>query len=289
MKNKVYTVIVLIFFLLGCGSKEVDNRAEFFPKTELTPNNIPDKDKIWVFILAGQSNMAGRGKVEPIDTIPNSRVLTIDKNENLLVAKEPLHFYEPTMTGLDCGLSFGKELLKHVPDSISVLLIPTAVGASSIRQWISDETFRNVTLFSNFKKKAGIGKKYGKIKGILWHQGETDSSTKEAIASHDKNLGKLFTLFRNETNTPDLPIFLGELGTFSKTDENWRALNSKLKAYSEMDLNAYLIRTNDLNHKGDSVHFDSEGQRKLGKRFAKKFSEIEISSAHNHVNEKQAK
>ena len=78
--------------------------------------------------------MAGRGKVESIDTIPDYRIFTINKEGKLILAKEPLHFYEPKITGLDCGLSFGKELLKHIPDSISVLIMPTAIGGSSISQ-----------------------------------------------------------------------------------------------------------------------------------------------------------
>ena len=51
-----------------------------------------DKKKTWVFILAGQSNMAGRGAVEAEDTITHPRINTNDKNGNIILAKEPLHF-----------------------------------------------------------------------------------------------------------------------------------------------------------------------------------------------------
>jgi hypothetical protein len=179
------------------------------------------------------------------------------------------------MTGLDCGLSFGKELLKHIPDSISILIIPTAVGGSSISQWINDSVFRNVALLSNFNKKVEIGKEYGKIKGILWHQGESDAIKGERINIYDEQLKKLFTLFRNKTDNNSLPILIGELGSFSQNDDNWRAINSEIEEYIKTDTNAYLIKTNDLNHKGDRIHFDSEGQRKLGQRFAEKFNQIE--------------
>jgi hypothetical protein len=40
----------------------------------------------------------------------------------------------PKEQGLDCGLSFAKSLIKKIPDCISILIIPTAVGGSSIRQ-----------------------------------------------------------------------------------------------------------------------------------------------------------
>ena len=245
-------------------------REKYFPQIEIFPETIPDKENVWVFIMAGQSNMAGRGHVEPNDTVPNFRILSINKKGNLIVAKEPLHFYEPSMTGLDCGLSFGKELLKHIPDSIYILLIPTAVGGSSISQWINDSTFRNVTLFSNFREKVEIGKKHGIIKGILWHQGEADAKSTE-IKIYDKQLEKLFSLFRNEINDRHLPIFIGELGSFSKTNENWQSINVKIRNYVKNDTNSYVIKTGDLFDKGDRVHFNSEGQRIMGQRFAEEF------------------
>jgi len=286
MTNKIYILIISIFVLIGCGPKQNDDRTEFFPKIEQKPNEILKKENVWVYILAGQSNMAGRGKVEPIDTIPNSKIFTINKEGELILAKEPLHFYESTMTGLDCGLSFGKELLKHIPDSVSVLIIPTAVGGSSIGQWINDSTFRNVTLLTNFKEKIEIGKKYGIIKGILWHQGENDATAQETIEIYNKQLQKLFTLFRNEINNSELPIIIGELGSFSKIDDSWQAINSKIEEYIKTDQNSYLISTNDLKDKGDRVHFDSEGQREIGKRFAEKYIKIEEKPAHNSVYKK---
>jgi hypothetical protein len=84
----------------------------------------------------------------------------------------------------------------------------------------------------------------------------------------------LFTLFRNEIDNKALPIFLGELGSFSINIENWQVINNKIKEYIETDSVAFIIKTSDLNHKGDRVHFDSEGQREIGKRFAEKFIEI---------------
>ena len=68
-----------------------------------------------------------------------------------------------------------------------------------------------------------------------------------------------------------IPIFIGELGSFSKTDKNWQAINKQIREYETIDSNAYVIKTNDLKDKGDQLHFNSESQRILGKRFAEKF------------------
>ena len=129
MINRVFQLTIVLFSMLSLSyGQDTNERTQFFPKVELAVENIPNKENLWVFILAGQSNMAGRGLVGPQDTVPNNRVYTLNKQGNIIFAKEPLHFYEPTMAGLDSGLSFGKALIKHIPDSISVLLIPTAVG-----------------------------------------------------------------------------------------------------------------------------------------------------------------
>lgn len=269
-----YIFLIVIFFLVGFGKKRIDDRIAFFPKLEQKPSFIPKQEHIWVFILAGQSNMAGRGKVEPEDTVPNNRILTLNKKGEIILAKEPIHFYEPKMAGLDCGHSFGKQLVKKLPDSISILIIPTAVGGSSINQWIHDSTFRNIPLMTNFKEKIALGKKYGIIKGILWHQGETDASNPNSIKNYDQQLKTLCTLFRSEINNSKLPVIIGELGAFSTNVDQWQALNAKIEAYVQSDPYAYLIKTFDLKDKGDHIHFDSKGQRQMGKRFAKQFLAI---------------
>ena len=131
-------IILAIIFSILCSHKIVAEKKTYFSKrTEAMSNNI-NKENVWVFIMAGQSNMAGRGIVEPEDTVPDKRILSINKDGQIIIAKEPLHFYEPERTGLDCGLSFAKTLITKIPGNISILIIPTAVGGSSIRQWLGD-------------------------------------------------------------------------------------------------------------------------------------------------------
>jgi len=73
--------------------------------------------------MVGQSNMAGRGLVEPQDTISDAAIFTLNREMTLVSAKEPLHFYEPNLSGLDCGLSFAKELRAQISTTIEIILI----------------------------------------------------------------------------------------------------------------------------------------------------------------------
>lgn len=259
IKKVAFFFLAVIF--VGCVIKHNSKTKE-----------IPVKET-WVFIMAGQSNMAGRGLIEPQDTITNENILTINAMGDIITAKEPIHFYEPSMAGLDCGMSFAKTILANTSQNIDILLIPTAVGGSSIRQWLADENHRNVNLLSNFKGKVQIGKKYGEIKGILWHQGESDSNT-EGIANHKANLALLFSEFRSILSNPTLPIIIGELGSYSNNDKNWQAINTEINSYAATDTYSRVISTSDLKHKGDKVHFNASGQRMMGKRFAYEFLDL---------------
>lgn len=274
MINRVFQLTIVLFSMLSLSyGQDTNERTQFFPKVELSVENVPNKENLWVFILAGQSNMAGRGLVEPQDTVPNNRVYTLNKQGNIILAKEPLHFYEPTMAGLDNGLSFGKALIKHIPDSISVLLIPTAVGGSSISQWLNDSIHREVKLFSNFKQKAELGMRFGTVKGILWHQGESDAKTKEAPLYQIK-LSELFYQFRKIIGNQETTVVIGQLGSYS-TNPLWSKINDHIKYYVSTDPYSGMINTQDLKDKGDKVHFNSEAQRLMGERFANEFIKIQ--------------
>ena len=262
-------LIPALIILLGCQRKTVE-RTQYFPRLAQTPDAMPAKEKVWVFLLAGQSKMAGRGQVEPKDTVIDHRIFSLNKMGQMVQAKEPLHYYEPNLTGLDCGMSFAKNLLTKLPADASILLLPTAVGGSAIEQWLEDAVHRDVKLLSNFKEKVAIGQQYGQIKGVLWHQGESNANDK-GIPLHQERLKQLFTTFRTITGNEELPILIGELGAYSENKANWSAINEILRAYAAGDPNAVVISTADLKDKGDRVHFDSKGQREIGRRFAEAY------------------
>ncbi len=273
---KKYRIIVFAIITLTITSFKVKQEWQInFPQKVKYVKRLPDPDSLYIFFMAGQSNMAGRGFVKPLDTIPNKRILTIDETNNWIYAKEPLHFYEPSLAGLDCGMSFARKLLDSIPDGISIAMIPCAVGGSSIEQWLNNEAFRGVTLLDNFKSKVAFAKKYGEIKGILWHQGEANATTK-LIPTYSQKLDSLIKIFRITVENGSLPILIGELGHYAEPKERqarWDSINSIIHDIGKMR-NIVVIETNGFKDKGDKVHFDSESQRKLGERFAKKYLEI---------------
>lgn len=260
-----YLILFLILPMLLLSF--AGDRTRYFPRVVEYPVEIPSKENLWVFILAGQSNMAGRGLVEPQDTIPNPRVLTINQEGEIIIAKSPLHFYEPRRTGLDLGHRFGNVMAEHLPDSVSVLVVPTAVGGTPISLWIEDHEFRGVRLLTNFREMTDLAGSVGTIKGVLWHQGESDSN-EEGIPLYKGRMTELFSKFREFAGEDELPIVVGELGLHDKNAENRGRINQIIHDYAAGDPWSAVVTTTDLSHVGDSTHFNSEALRTMGERYA---------------------
>lgn len=267
--KRISTILALT--LIVSFTAQSQSIKTFFPKQEEFPVTIPARNKVWIFLLAGQSNMAGRGLVEPQDTVANTRILTINRDNKIVLAKEPLHYYEPPRTGLDCGLSFARTLLSSVPKDMSVLIVPTAIGGSSIQQWLGDSTWHDVKLLSNARHRINRAKEAGMFKGILWHQGESNSNKAEETEGHALRVSALADTLRTIIGIKDLPFLVGELGSFSKNPELFELTNRQLATFTTKDKHAALIETSDLQHKGDNLHFDGPAQREMGKRFAEAY------------------
>jgi len=250
------------FLELSCSDKEDINLED-------TSEN---KENIWIFLMAGQSNMAGRATIETQDLVTNARILSINSLNNWTIAKEPLHFYEEA-DKLDCGMSFARKLLENIPDSITIIMVPCAVGGSSVFQWLNDEEHRNVKLLSNFKQKVQLSKQKGIIKGILWHQGESNANDND-IPIYKNALLELFSVFREQVGNDDLPIILGEIGHFAEDDQELFDQINEIIHSMEDEKNCFWISSEGLTDRGDNLHFDSESQRKLGERYATKYLEL---------------
>ena len=93
----------------------------------------PPKD-LQLFLLIGQSNMAGRGVLEARDKEPAAHIYMLTKELEWKPAMDPLHFDKPDIAGVGLGRSFARELLKSNP-AASIGLIPAAFGGTSLEEW----------------------------------------------------------------------------------------------------------------------------------------------------------
>lgn len=123
--------------------------------------------------------------------------------------------------------------------------------------------------------------KYGVVKGILWHQGESDAFD-EKIPVYKEKLETVLSSMRMFLGDDSLPIIMGELGAYTRPEErqeNWNKINDIISQVPDDLNNCYVVPTNDLSCNPDFIHFNNVSQRALGKRYADKF--ISISESRN--------
>lgn len=217
-----------------------------------------------LFLLIGQSNMAGRGVVEAADKVPHPRVFVLNKAMTWAPAIDPLHWDKPDIAGVGLASTFGRVVAEMNPH-VTVGLIPAAFGGTSLDQWASGGE-----LYTNAVNRAREAMKSGKLAGILWHQGEADSGKgKEALtASYTERFKKMIAQLRADLNAKDVPIIVGEIGRF-RTEHASDEINQVLaKLPQHVPLSAF-VSAEGLADKGDKLHFDSASLREFGRRYAK--------------------
>lgn len=212
-----------------------------------------------LFLLIGQSNMAGRGKVEAQDQVENPNIFMLTKELTWVIAKDPVHFDKPKAAGVGLCSEFAREVLKADPKS-KIGLIPCAMGGSSLDQWQPSKP-----LYTTAITRAKEAMKNGTLAGILWHQGESDAKP-ELIATYPARFETMITQLRKDLGAENVPVLIGEvIPGFGKHDE----VNVALAETAKKTPNAALVSSADLGKK--QLHYDAADYRALGKRYAEVF------------------
>ena len=239
------------------------------PSRAQAPPAMPPPESFHLFLLIGQSNMAGRGVVESEDRLPIPRVLMLDRAGAWVPAVDPMHFDKP-IAGVGLGRSFAARIADAHP-GIIVGLIPAAVGGSAIDSWTRGgfDAATKTHPWDDAMARAKVAMASGTLKGVLWHQGESDST--EALApAYGRKLEALVARLRETLGAPDLPVIVGQLGAFDGAPWN-EARKTVDAAHRQLPVNTArtaFVPSDGLTDKGDRLHFDSRSLRELGRRYA---------------------
>ncbi len=158
-----------------------------------------------LYLLIGQSNMAGRGVLTDSNRVSTEGIFKLDAAGEWQVAEEPIHFDKPTIAGAGLAASFARAMADR-RKGVPIGLIPCAVGGTSINRWVESGD-----LWSNAVARTRLALGSGTLKGILWHQGEGDCSASAAPAWGAKFEGMIAS-FRREFGP--VPFVAGELGRY---------------------------------------------------------------------------
>ena len=236
---------------------------------------LPSKENFHLFLLAGQSNMAGRGKADEISKQTDPRILALNKKQQWQIATDPLH-WDKGSAGTGIGRPFAAIIAKKNP-GITIGLIPTACGGSPISAWRPGQYFDQTKShpWDDSIAAAKTAMKDGTLKAILWHQGESDAGPKDSPL-HEERLTDLITRFRKELDAPDLPFIIGQLGRFPARpwNKDREAIDAAHKAVAAKMKNVAFVPIEDPESVGDNLHFDTATLRRFAQGYADAYLEI---------------
>jgi len=249
------------------------------------PVKVPSlKEDFHLILLMGQSNMSGGVGLAAGDTKPIPRVL------KMLYAKEgdepkwapgahPLHPRRPNKKArFGPGLSFAETYLTDKP-GVTVGLIPMAWGGRSIVQ-----LSKGSEIYGDAIRHTKAAMQVGTLKGVLWHQGESDTVEQTRTDAYEKRLHRLIKDVREDLGYPQLPFIVGNLAEFYGTGQDHKAPDRVARIIKIKEILRSLPKK--VSHTGfvestgcspaarAKVHFDRKSCLLMGKRYAKVYADL---------------
>ena len=271
MKAKAFLFLAAILITGGLQAKE--------------PVKVPSsKEDFHLFLLMGQSNMSGgvglaAGDTKPVPSVMKMRWVKEGEGPKWAPGAHPLHPRRPNKKArFGPGLSFAEAYVVDKPD-VTVGLIPMAWGGRSIVQ-----LSKGSEIYGDAIRHTKAAMQVGTLKGVLWHQGESDTVEQTRTDAYEKRLHRLIEDVRKDLGNPQLPFIVGNLAEFYGTGKDHKALDrvARITKIKEIlrSLPKKVPHTGFVESTGCSpaarakVHFDRKSCVLLGKRYAKVYADM---------------
>ncbi|WP_242527892.1 sialate O-acetylesterase [Allomuricauda sp. CAU 1633] len=251
-----------------------------------TGKSYAQDPNLHIYLCFGQSNMEGQGIIEAQDKEVDNRFLVMQALDCPDMNRTKGNWYTAVPPLCQCysGLSpadyFGRTMVANLPDSIRVGVVSVAVGGCDIRlfdkdlyqdfdstyteDWFTDkvEAYQG-NPYKYLTDLAKLAQKDGVIKGILLHQGETNTGD----ANWPQYVKKIYNDLLEELSlsSEDVPLLAGEV--VAVENSCCASMNAIINELPNAVESTHIISSKNCTAK-DNAHFDSEGYRKLGKRYA---------------------
>jgi carbohydrate esterase-like sialic acid-specific acetylesterase/stress responsive alpha/beta barrel protein len=247
-----------------------------------------------LWILAGQSNMEGVGDLVDVEE-PSSQVHCFTMAHRWELAVEPLHWLidspDPVhlgdslkdqeedgrrarraaqrlsrAKGAGLGLPFAKEMVRRT--GVPIGLIASAHGGTSMEQWSPAARDQGgASLYGSMRKQ--VKNAGGKVKGVLWYQGESDANPQAAALFTDR-FKDLVAAFRADLASPQLPFYYVQIGRFVRQGdpEPWNRIQELQRLAEKEITGTAMVPVIDL-ALDDLIHVGTPGLKRAGRRLAR--------------------
>lgn len=228
------------------------------------------KDKLHIYLLIGQSNMAGRADFTQEEAAPIAQAYLLNDNDQWGPASNPLNRYSTIMKSLDKqkmnpGYTFAQTMLKDA-EGVSLGLVVNAKGGTKIELWAKGTEFYNEAV-----RRTKIAQSSGTLKGILWHQGEANRNNADTYMA---KLKSLIENLRADLGMADLPFVAGQVFYDAETKPHTKQINDVIAKLPEAVSHTGYVSSDGLSTK-DNTHFDLKSMKIFGERYAKEMLKIQ--------------
>lgn len=249
---------------------------------------VAQDPNFYIFLGLGQSNMEGNARIEPVDSVDvpeRFRVMETVDCPALHRSKGSWYTAVPPLCRCKTGLTpadyFGRTLVSQLPEKVKVGVINVAIGGCKIELFDKDNYASYVSTAPGWMKNmiseydgnpyarlvemAKLAQQAGVIKGILLHQGESNTGDSTWPAKVKLVYDHLLQDLGLAPNS--VPLLAGELVNADQGGA-CASMNKIIATLPNTIPNAYVISSAGCTQRGDNLHFDAAGYRELGKRYA---------------------
>ena len=240
----------------------------------------------WVFLCFGQSNMESGGRMDDVDRTVDKRFQVMADFDSAKRGWQKGHWYDavPPLAARGSGICmidyFGRTMVSNLPPNIRIGVINVAVAgckiemfdktnyqayASTAASWLQNIVkIYDGNPYQYLVDRAKLAQKDGVIKGILLHQGESNSGDKEWP---NKVKGIYDNLLQDlNLKAADVPLLAGELVAKDQGGA-CAGMNTIIDDLPKTIPTAHAISATGCT-KANSLHFNPAGYRLLGTRYA---------------------
>ena len=213
-----------------------------------------------VFLIAGQSNAAGRGRGTMYDA-PELGVSVLRNLEKWDVATS---CFDDELDN-NMFLTFAKDIKRKT--GVPIGLIPAAVCDSPLSRWLLSEN-------GDLYKRALSALKGKKIKGVLWYQGCRDAGDEVEMEKYLNRFGQLVSDFRRDLDSKKLPFFTFQLNRQRRRDvidsleKSYDGIREAQRRAAKTLENVTVLPAVDALNMSDFIHNSKVSNVMLGSRLA---------------------
>ncbi len=247
-----------------------------------------------IYLCFGQSNMQGSAPIGEEEKVGDGRFWVISPSDFENINRKQGEWYIATpplsqpWAKLSIADGFGRAMVDRMPEEVKVGVAVVAVGGCDIRLFDKDlyldylNTYPDEWFANQVKSYGGdpygrlvhidkLAQRQGVIKGIILHQGETNTGNKDWPKYVEKVYNNLLEDLRLEAE--DVPLIAGEV-VDSEHNGTCASMNTIINTLPEEIPTAYVVSSAGCSCLSDCTHFDTAGVKELGKRYAEKMIEV---------------